>query len=145
MEIYTQIEIQAKAEKVWGILIDLNNYSNWNPFLIQASGDVKEGANINIHAKPPGLTAMAFSPTIVKAEKNRELRWKGKFIVPGLFDGEHIFFIEELGSKGVRLIQKEFYSGLLIPLLKNKLSDSTLRGFELMNQAVKQRAELPAS
>ncbi len=142
MEIYTEIEIKSKAEKVWEILINLNNYSNWNPFLIQASGDVKEGAKINIHAQPPGLKSMAFSPTIIKSEENRELRWKGKFLIPGLFDGEHIFIIEELGNKGVRLIQKEFYSGLIILLMGKKLGENTRKGFELMNQAVKERAEL---
>jgi hypothetical protein len=141
MEIYTEIKIESQAETVWKILINLKEYSSWNPFLIQANGDVKEGAKINIHAKPPGLKSMVFNPTIVKAETNRELRWKGRFIVPGLFDGEHIFIIEELGSKGVRLIQKEFYSGLLIPLLSRKLGDNTKKGFELMNQAVKKRAE----
>ena len=141
MEIYTEIGIEAKAEKVWEILIELKDYSTWNPFLIQAEGEVNKGSKINIHAKPPGLKSMAFSPTIIKAEANRELRWKGKFILPGVFDGEHIFIIEKLGSKGVRLIQKEFYSGLLIPLLARKLGDNTRRGFELMNQAVKKRAE----
>lgn len=145
MEIYTEIEIESQAETVWKVLVNLKEYSSWNPFLIQANGDVKEGAKINIHAKPPGLKSMVFNPTIVKAEANRELRWKGRFIVPGLFDGEHIFIIEKLGRKGVRLIQKEFYSGLLIPLLSRKLSNNTKKGFELMNQAVKKRAELQTS
>jgi hypothetical protein len=143
MEICTEININSTSDKVWNVLTNLNDYSNWNPFLIKADGKVKEGAKINIVAHPPGLKSMAFSPKIVKVEHNRELRWKGKFILPGLFDGEHIFIIEELGGKGVRLIQKEFYSGLLIPLLGTKLEKSTLKGFELMNQAVKTRVELP--
>ena len=88
---------------------------------------------------------MRFSPTIIKAESNRELRWKDKFILPGLLDGEHIFLIEELGSKGVRLIQKELYSGLLIPLLVRKLDNNARRGFESMNQAVKERSESQSS
>jgi len=37
---------------------------------------------------------MTFRPTILKAEPNRELRWLGHLLVPGLFDGEHIFTIE---------------------------------------------------
>ena len=123
------------------LLKSLIDYSTWNPFLIQAEGEFKEGAKINIHAKPPGLKSMNFTPTIIKTEQNRELRWKDKFILPGLFDGEHIFIIEELGSKGVRLIQKELYSGWLIPLLVKKLDNNARRGFESMNQAVKKRAE----
>ncbi|MBR8838425.1 MAG: SRPBCC domain-containing protein [Stigonema ocellatum SAG 48.90 = DSM 106950] len=143
MEIYTEIEINSASDKVWEILTNLHDYLNWNPFLIKADGEIKEGSKINIVAQPPGLKSMAFSPTIIKAEQNRELRWKGKFILPGIFDGDHIFMIEELGGKGVRFIQKEFYSGLLIPLLGTKLENSTRKGFEFMNQAIKKRAESP--
>ncbi len=145
MEIYTEIKIQSNPETVWKILANLKDYSSWNPFLLEANGEVKEGAKISIHAKPPGLKGMTFTPTIVKAQENRELRWKGQFIVPGVFDGEHIFIIEELDSKSIRLIQKEFYSGLLIRFLAKKLGNNTKKGFELMNQAVKERAEVQTS
>jgi hypothetical protein len=145
MEIYTEIEIQSQAETVWKILSNLKDYVNWNPFLIQADGEVKEGGKINIHAKPPGVKGMTFTPTIVKVQENRELRWKGQFIVPGIFDGEHIFIIEELGTEKVRFIHKELYSGLLIPFLAKTLKQNTRKGFELMNQAVKERSELQTS
>lgn len=141
LEIYTDIEISAKAEKVWKILTNLNDYSNWNPFLVKAEGTIHKGAKITIHVQPPGLKSMVFNPKIVKNEENRTLAWEGKFILPGIFDGEHTFIIEELGSEGVRLIQKETYVGLLIPLMAKKLNQNTRSGFELMNQAVKKLAE----
>lgn len=141
LEIYTDIEISAKAEKVWNILTNLNDYSNWNPFLVKAEGTIQKGAKITIHVQPPGLKSMIFNPTIVKNEENRTLAWEGKFILPGIFDGEHTFIIEELGSKGVRLIQKEIYTGLVIPFMAKKLNQNTRSGFELMNQAVKNLAE----
>lgn len=141
MEIYTDIEISSPAEKVWKILTNLNDYSNWNPFLVKAEGTIQKGAKITIHVQPPGLKTMVFNPTIVKKEDNRILAWEGKFILPGIFDGEHTFIIEELGNGSVRLIQKETYVGLAIPFMAKKLNQNTRSGFELMNQAVKKLAE----
>jgi hypothetical protein len=34
---------------------------------------------------------MTFKTTILKEEPNRVLHWLGHLIMPGLFDGEHIF------------------------------------------------------
>jgi len=39
---------------------------------------------------------MTFRPTILKAEPERELRWLGRLLLPGLFDGEHVFEIEQI-------------------------------------------------
>ena len=37
---------------------------------------------------------MTFKPTVLAVHPERELRWLGRFILPGLFDGEHSFRIE---------------------------------------------------
>lgn len=87
---------------------------------------------------------MTFRPTVLKAEPNRELRWLGHLLIPGLFDGEHIFTIEPLGANRVRFVQREIFTGLLVPLLASGLDTDTRRGFEEMNQALKVRAEQAA-
>jgi hypothetical protein len=61
--------------------------------------------------------------------------------VPGLFDGEHIFEIEELERDRVLFIQREVFKGLLVPLLARSLDRDTQRGFEEMNRAVREKAE----
>lgn len=141
MEVYTEICIDSTATTIWNILTDLNNYSSWNPFLTQVAGEAKQGNIIHIHVEPPGLKSMNFSPTIIKKEENRELRWKGKFIIPGIFDGEHIFILEESSERSVRFIHKEIYTGLLVSLMQKQLNNNTKQGFELMNQALKEKAE----
>ncbi len=82
-----------------------------------------------------------YPPEVVKAEPNRELRWLGHLLVPGLFDGEHIFAIEPLGANPVRFVQRETFTGLLVPLFARRLHTETLRGFEEMNRALKIEAE----
>jgi hypothetical protein len=75
---------------------------------------------------------------VLNVETNRELRWLGHLLVPGIFDGEHIFTIEPLGENRVRFVQRELFNGIAVPFFN--LSD-TRRGFDEMNRALKARAE----
>ncbi|HET7087642.1 MAG TPA: SRPBCC domain-containing protein [Anaerolineae bacterium] len=140
-ELRTEIEIQATAERVWQLLTDFASFPQWNPFIRQANGEVRAGARLNVHVQPSGASGMTFQPTVLKAEPNRELRWLGRLVIPGLFDGEHIFTIEPVGEGRVRFTQREIFTGLLVPLLARGLDTNTRRGFEEMNQALKARAE----
>src|SRR5450756_1372086 len=129
-ELRTEIEIQASAEKVWQILIDFANFPNWNPFIPRASGKPRVGAQLEMFLQPPGAKGMTFRPEVIKVEVNRELRWLGHLFVPALFDGEHIFTIEPLGANRVRFVQREIFTGLLVPLFARGLHTETLRSFE---------------
>jgi hypothetical protein len=85
---------------------------------------------------------MTFRPTVLTAEDNRELRWLGHLLVPGLFDGEHSLTIQPLGENRARFVQREAFKGLLVPLFRRSLDNNTQRGFEEMNRALEERAEV---
>ena len=140
-EIRTEIEIQASAERVWGLLTDFASFPQWNPFIRRAIGEARLGARLEIRIQPSGARGMTFKPTILKLEPKRELRWLGRLLMPGLFDGEHIFSIESLGTERVCFTQREVFKGLFVPLLTRDLDTNTLRGFKEMNLALKARAE----
>jgi hypothetical protein len=136
----TEIEIDAPAEEVWAILTALDAYPSWNPFIRSASGEVREGALLAVTVQPPGRSEFSFEPKVLVVSPNRELRWRGKLWIDGLFDGEHAFAIEPLDGDRVRLRHWESFSGVLVPLLGGMLRD-TEAGFQAMNAALKERAE----
>jgi len=140
-ELFTEIEIRASAERVWQILTDFEKYPEWNPFLRRAIGEIENGAKLNVFMQPSGSGGITMKPRIIKLLPERELRWLGHLFIPGLFDGEHAFIIEALGPERVRFIQREIFTGILIPLLARKLDVDTKRGFLEMNNALKIRAE----
>ena len=140
-ELNTEIEIQASDERVWKLLTDFASFPQWNPFIRQTKGEAKVGARLEVHIQPSGASSMTFKPVVLKVEPNRELRWIGRLLMPGLFDGEHIFIIEPLEANRVRFTQREVFTGLLVPLFARSLDKDTRRGFEEMNQALKSRAE----
>jgi hypothetical protein len=84
---------------------------------------------------------MTFKPTVLKFDINKEFRWLGHLIMPGLFDGEHIFELIDNEDGTTTFIQREQFRGVLITLFKNMLDVNTKQGYELMNKALKERVE----
>lgn len=140
-QLHTEIEISASAERVWAVLSDFASYPQWNPFIRSAAGAPEQGARLRITVQASGGKPMRFSPVVLTAQAGRELRWLGRFLLPGLFDGEHRFVIQPLDEGKVRFEHSERFSGLLVGLLRASLDRDTRRGFEEMNQALKARAE----
>src|SRR5437870_9772589 len=87
---------------------------------------------------------MRFRPTVRVAVRNREFRWLGRLVIPGLFDGEHIFELTPLGSQSTRFVQRERFRGLFLPFLARRLEMDVRRGFEEMNRALRGRASRPS-
>ena len=142
--LHTEIEIEASAARVWAVLADFVSYPQWNPFIRSVEGVPRQGARLRITIQPSGGRAMRFSPVVLVAEAGRELRWLGRFLIPGLFDGEHSFVIAPLPDGKVRFQQNERFSGILVGLLRAGLERDTRRGFEEMNRALKAKAEQAA-
>ena len=139
--ISTQIDINAPAGVVWKVLTDLENYSNWNPFIISAKGDIAVGSKLTNRMQPPGGKAMTFKPIVTVVEENKVFEWLGSLGLPRLFDGRHRFVLSENENK-TRLVQSEEFSGILVRVLKKSLDDQTMKGFEAMNKSLKIQAEL---
>jgi hypothetical protein len=140
MNLHHEIEIDASPEAVWAVLADTPSYPAWNPFVRRLAGDLREGATLEAEIAPPGGRAMTFKPRVLAADPGRELRWLGRFLVPGLLDGEHSFRLEPLPDGRTRFVQRERFSGILVGLLRKTLAKTQV-GFERMDAALKLRAE----
>jgi hypothetical protein len=140
-EIQSEIDIDATPERVWSILTDFVTYPSWNPFIHSISGDIETGRRLTVSIQPVGGQAMTFRPIVLLVQPNRELRWRGRLLFPGIFDGEHCFKIAGSASGGVRFTQGETFSGVLVGLAKASLDRGTKAGFVSMNDALKARAE----
>ena len=139
--IKTTIDIAASPEMVWRVLTDFPSYPKWNPFIRSVQGKPVQGQRLKIGMRLPHGRPRRFSARVVKAIPATELRWRGKMLIAGLFDGEHAFIIVPNGLKGVRFIQREHFSGLLTPLILSFIGAKTHKGFDLMNIALKKAAE----
>ena len=139
-ELSTQIEFDGTPDEVWEVLQDLSAHTEWNPFITKIDGELRPGAKLEVRLAPEGERGITMHPTVLAVEPGRELRWLGHLLVPGVFDGEHRFLIEESGPGRVRFTQSERFGGILLPLLWKKLRDGgTAKGFRAMNEALARR------
>src|SRR5918994_1661113 len=102
-ELRREIEIDAPPERVWAVVTDFAAYPEWNPFIRRITGELREGARLEVRIEPPEGRPMTFRPTLRTVEAHRALRWLGCLLLPGIFDGEHSLRIEPLtGGLGSR-------------------------------------------
>lgn len=139
--ISTSINIKASASNVWRILTNFAEYPTWNPFIKSIEGKLELGEKLKVTICPPGIKPMTFHPKIISYKENHHLTWQGHLIIPGLFDGEHSFEIYKKSGGVIQFIQKESFTGLLVPFLSKNLDTNVQQGFKLMNKALKEKAE----
>lgn len=139
--IETNIVIDSTPEKIWDVLTNFDEYELWNPFMTKVVGNASLGSKIEVNIKTISGKNRSYYPIITKCETNKELRWKGKSFLPGVFDGERVFVLEKSYDDKVSFSHKEIFSGLGVKLVGNKLDENLREGFVRMNVALKVRAE----
>ena len=138
--ISTVAEIDAPPARVWSVLVDLPAYREWNPFIVEASGRVAVGETLSLRMALPDRKPMTIKPRLLVVDAGRELRWKGRLVLPGLFDGEHSFVLEPLADGRTRLDHSERFFGLLLPIARRMIYDDTVQSFRALNEALARRA-----
>ena len=140
-ELKTEIVIDASAETVWKVLTDFASFPEWNPFMVRISGQMIEGEKLEVRLQLPGGRGMTFKPQLIKVEPNREFRWLGRLLLPGIADGQHVIELKPIGDAQTRVIHREEFRGVLTSLFLAMVGKKTKLGFQQMNEALKARAE----
>jgi hypothetical protein len=142
--IRTEIVIAAPVEVVWDVLTDLPAHAAWDPFIVEAAGQLQPGARLRLRIVPPGGRGMVFRPRVVEVVEGRSFAWLGRLGVPGLFDGLHRFDLEPLPDRRTRMVQSESFRGVLLPLLRGTLVRAE-QGFRHLDAALARQAEARVS
>jgi hypothetical protein len=140
-EIRTEIEITAPPTKVWRILTNFENWKNWNPIINEASGIASLGSELSITMRGNnGKDGPKYKPKITIFEEPKSFRWRAKMMAEFLFTNDKVFELQETVS-GTRLIHKELFSGMFVPLFWSKLNQGVPPMLKSMNDSLKKTAE----
>ena len=140
-EIQTEIEINASPEKVWAVLVDIDNWDKWNPIIVQAGGDATVGSELTITMRgEDGKDGPKYMPIVTNLEKSTSFEWRAKMMSEFMFTNGRVFKLEK-SNTGTRLVNKETFKGMLVPLFWGKLSSHVPMMLNEMNDALKNQVE----
>ena len=119
------VDIPASRATVWQVMTETDRYGEWNPFMTELSGRLAVGERLTVTIRPGGRS-MTFRPTVLAVEEGTLVRWRGRLLVPGIFDGERELRLQTGPDGGTRFVQREVFRGVLVPLLRRVLDDTCL-------------------
>ena len=136
----TDVWIDRPPTAVWPVLTDTGAYPSWNPAISSVEGNLREGSVIRVTTHNRRFGINTYRGHVLTVEPFRELRWQGTHPVPGLFEGERSFRLEEAQGR-THLFQTEQFTGLLVGRLTSGLFEDTAFQMNDLNQALKRRVE----
>ncbi|MBI5231519.1 MAG: SRPBCC domain-containing protein [Coriobacteriales bacterium] len=129
--------INASPETVWSVLVDSENYPNWDSGIESVEGKVAEGETVTVHSKAnPGR---AFPVKVTGVEENCCMMWVGGLPL-GTFTGVRTFHLEETGGGETLFKMREEYHGPLVGLMWKAMPDLQ-PSFDQFAKGLKARAE----
>ena len=141
----TDFQIDASDEQVWAVLVDFENYADWNPALPSISGDLREGCMVSLTLALPGRPNLNVKAQLLEVTPNRRLTWRGHLGADRLFTGYREFAIQPLAENKVRFRHVEDLQGLIAPVFGALMGRSVQRHHDTFNESLKSRAEAMAA
>lgn len=140
VQLRSEIEIAAACPLVWEVLTNFRAYSEWNPYIVEAEGELQVGAVIKTTVNFPGTRERTFKRRITTLVEGEELRWTWSSMMRAVAESEQYFKLQVVADARMRLTIGENLSGLLAPREASQLSQIS-QGLTLMTQAIKRRAD----
>jgi len=138
-EINTEIRISATPSKIWETLMDLENWSKWNPIVNNIQGNLNIGKELDITmSDSEGNNAKKYNATITVLNKDKRFsfyRYNDSF-----FLAKRIIELKTIEKETI-FIQREIYTGVMVSLFWKKLSTDALGMLNSMNQVLKKEVE----
>ncbi len=143
-EIKTEIQISASPDKVWSIISNIKNWYEWSPIIQKSKGDPFLGAKLSIimtgKEGKGGKDGPSYQPIITFFNEAKSFRWRAKMIAGFIFTNDKSFELEATPD-GTRLIHKEYFKGLLVPMFWNSIKTTVPSMLNSMNEALKKKVE----
>jgi hypothetical protein len=138
-EVITQIRIKTTSAEVWNVLMDIDKYPEWHPYIRKIEGRMEKNSRIKVTYRKTDVQDAVFSAYIIDMEPTKILSWGGS--LGFIFRAKHYYKIEAVQGDSVKLIQGEYWRGIFGGIYGKKIYVDTAKKFEQMNNKLKQMLE----
>ncbi|MEN9408856.1 MAG: hypothetical protein RL216_830 [Pseudomonadota bacterium] len=136
--ISTHVAIAAPPSAVWALIVDPAAHLLWNPNMRRMEGRLQEGETFLMSLGAEGKRPMTFRPKVLSRREGHHVTWRGRLLMPGLFDGTHTLRVKPDGQGGSLFFNEESFSGLLLAVMG---VEQFRPDFEAANAGLKRLAE----
>ena len=141
-EVRTEIDIVATPEEVWAVLSDINSWHEWSPIINHSVGDAELGSKLSIImiGERKYQDGPEYQPIITHINAPVYFHWRAEMLAGFVMTNDKVFELQAT-SNGTRLVHKELFTGMLVPIFSNKFDENIPLMLNAMNQALKVRVE----
>jgi hypothetical protein len=116
----TSILINAPAERIWDILVDVANWPSWNTTVDKVDGEAALGRKVSVYARiSPGR---AFPLTVTEFAPPHRMVWRGGAPF-GTFVGTRTYELIPMDDERVRFEITESFTGFMSRFMLSSIPD----------------------
>ena len=138
------IAIDCPADKIWNILIKIEDYSNWHPNVSFISEQFVLGKSTELTMNM-GTRQIKTVVRISQLEKNSQLEWQGSLfkspILQKFFSITHCFRLQTLDENKTLFINEESFSGIIGVVVGFLMQAKLKIRYRQVNEALKAECE----
>jgi hypothetical protein len=112
-----QAVIAAPIDRIWGLLIDLEGYRDWNPWIVWAEGEAVPGATIQADVVM-GDAIMEVEHVILAVDAERRFCWRDEGFTTLFVYGQRCRWLTASPDGRVHFRQQLLLEGLFAPVAK---------------------------
>ena len=133
--------MHANPDKIWESLTNFSEYPDWNPYIIEASGELAKGKKWEWKLQLATGHPFAAYPKVQTIKEGEKLVVLTKLYFSGFLDVEHCFELEAGSNHRVTLNYYQTWKGFLRNSMHKKLGPETEEAMDGMLKALKKRVK----
>lgn len=141
MRLVHTVEVAAPVERVWQVIVDLDRYPEWNPFVVACRSSLRVGEPIDMRVRVVPFFAQPQRETILAHEPGRLLCYGLPKRGSGALVSRRCHELEPLGSERTRYVSRFELEGWMEPVVRTLLGRQLAGGFAAMSAAIGARVE----
>jgi uncharacterized protein YndB with AHSA1/START domain len=142
VQFHAEADIAAPVSDIWELLVDLEGYAAWNPWVVRAEGEVTPGATITADVILLGAVQHVTHDILV-VDPELQLCWKDAGWNAWFVDGERCRTLTVNPDGTVHIDNDLVISGALAPIAAWIYGDSLRKGIAAETAALASEAEAP--